>query len=469
MKKWLLAAAFFLAILSLANGILLRAFINFKSDAAKNNNIIKKEVEEKKTIPPSYISSFLEYFGKGADEDESTFLSVRNNYIENGESFIEVNLREMKLRLYAGGKEFKTLPVLSKGKEGSWWETPTGDYRVLYKSANHYSFIGKVWMPWSIQFYGNFFIHGWPYYDDGTPVSKNYSGGCVRLSTESAKEVFEFAKKGMPILILETPDFIATSSEIVPKKFSDNLAIPSISAESALVADLDSGQILLDKNSNKQLPIASLTKLMTAVVASEAINLERTVKITENMLNATVQSTPLNVGENYAVFDLLYPLLQQSSNGAAEAIASVLGRSFFVSQMNFKAKSLGMRNTNFADASGISDDNISTLSDLAKMAKYILDKRIFIFNITIGKRISVFGPGKFLNIKNFNDFAENAELIGTKNGKTGAALETIITVWKFKDKDENERRIFIGVLRSENRKADTEIILNWLKENFELN
>ena len=107
--------------------------------------------------------------------------------------FIAANLSEMRLYLFENGVATATYPILSKGKRGSRWETPTGLYKIETKEQDHFSSLGQVHMPQSMQFFGNFFIHGWPYYPDGTPVPEGYSGGCIRLSTDDATAVFEFA------------------------------------------------------------------------------------------------------------------------------------------------------------------------------------------------------------------------------------------------------------------------------------
>ena len=119
---------------------------------------------------------------------------------EKREDSVDIDLDKMELTIWKDGVS-ETFPVLSKGDPERTNETPRGDFEALYMAEKHFSSIGHVWMPYSIQFKGNFFIHGWPYYPDGTDVPKGYSGGCVRLSTADAKRVYEFVKPGMPIHI----------------------------------------------------------------------------------------------------------------------------------------------------------------------------------------------------------------------------------------------------------------------------
>ena len=111
------------------------------------------------------------------------------------------DLREMMIRFYRDGALGAEFPIVSKGKPGSLWETPTGSYHIKTKEEDHYSTIGGVWMPHSMQFFGNFFIHGWPRYADGRPVPEGFSGGCIRLSEEDAKRLFELATVGTPLFV----------------------------------------------------------------------------------------------------------------------------------------------------------------------------------------------------------------------------------------------------------------------------
>lgn len=400
----------------------------------------------------------------GARGERESFLDEREVFINEKKSFIEADLEAMRLTLYENGVSSSTFSILTKGRDGSWWETATGRYTAVSKAVNHFSSIGHVWMPWSIQFYGNFFIHGWPYYEGGKPVEKTYTGGCIRLSTEDAKQAFDFAARGMPILVFDRISRPASFTVLTAQ--SPSVKIPLFSADAALIADIDTGQTILDKNSEKTLPIASLTKLMTGVVASELIYLDRTITISPPMLKDAVQSFSLSVGTTYRAIDLLYPLLMQSSNGSARALAGFLGESEFVRQMNAKTVALGMTETKFTDPAGVSEENSSTLKDIARLSKYIVDKRRFLFDLTAGKGMDAFSKSEFSRIKNFNEFASTTELVGMKNGETLAARQVLSGVWEFKTPDGKPRRFFVGVLSSADRMADTEALLGWLQSSF---
>ena len=118
------------------------------------------------------------------------------------ENMIIADLKNMKISLIENGKVKESFGIVSKGKPGSYYETPAGDYKIESKFTNKFSNLGEVYMPYAMQFYGNFFIHGIPYYPDGTRVSTSYSGGCIRLQDADAKKIFEFSKIGTRTMIL---------------------------------------------------------------------------------------------------------------------------------------------------------------------------------------------------------------------------------------------------------------------------
>ncbi len=458
MKKIFLTLNIFLLVTAaLLGGILWRVMTRYN------------EVTER-TLNPSVVYRIMPAaqpifsVADGVRAERESFLDDRDTLISEKKSFIEADLETMRLTLYENGVTSTTFPILTKGREGSWWETATGQYSAVSKAANHFSSIGHVWMPWSIQFYGNFFIHGWPYYEGGKPVEKTYTGGCIRLSTEDAGTVFRFVTRGTPILVFDQTTRSASFSALGP--IAPNVPAPELSAEAVLVADIDTGETILDKYSGKPMPIASLTKLMTGVVASELVYLDRSIVVSPRMLVDTIQSFPLTVGASYRAIDLLYPLLLQSSNGSARALAGFLGEAEFIRQMNLKATALGMDNTTFADPSGVSEKNVSTLKDLARLSKYITDKRRFLFDLTAGKPMDAFSKSELSILENFNEFASTTQLVGMKNGETRAARQVLAGVWEFKTPDGKPRKFFIGVLSSENRKADTEALLAWLKTSF---
>lgn len=387
------------------------------------------------------------------------FESVKQNLISQNASFIEANLSSMILRFYQEGVLAKEVQIISKGKEGSWWETPAGLYQVKEKAKKVYSSFGQVYMPWGMQFQGNFFIHGWPYFPNGEPVPKGHSGGCIRLSTDDAEEIFNLSEIGMPVMIFEE----SFGDKVDTLKYEQKK--PPISATSYLVADLSNNFVFAENMSNDPHSVASITKLMTALVAVEYINVEHEVKIDSSMIAST--SVPrLEENDNVSILDLLSLLLRESSNEAALAIASPLGKNQFIELMNKKTKAIGMENTHFADTNGVLSGNVSTAEDLFVLAKYLYFNRSFILHMSAGEEDrAVYGPSQYQNLSNFNLIPGLNGIVGAKTGTSKSAQESMLAVFEMHIGNET-RPIAIIVLGSEDRKGDVETLYQHVQENF---
>ena len=410
-------------------------------------------------------SSFLDASDVKNSEAEAV-AEARQNLIQGEKDFIDVNLSAMQITLYDTGKPIDTLPLKAKGREGSFWETSTGIYAVGNKTANHFSSISKVWMPYGIQFYGNFFLHGWPYYEDGTPLPAGNSGGCIRMATEDAKIVYQFARPDMPILVFENAKRRAAYPALVTGTASST-PIPELSANVVLVADLDTSEMVVGKNVDTPFALGEVTHLMTALVASEVVNLEKSITLHAYMRDDR-DEVPFTVGARYRGFDLLYPLLMRSSKTAASALGGFLGSDAFTGQMNKKAKALGMQNTVFIDVTGNSPRNVSTLKDLAKLVQYVVEKRPFLFGVSLGANYPREGStGIFANLENGNGFAQDPALFGAVQGNSDEETSTELSVWRF-EKGNFTRTILIALEESQNSTEDTRELLEWLEENFSL-
>jgi D-alanyl-D-alanine endopeptidase (penicillin-binding protein 7) len=152
-------------------------------------------------------------------------------------------------------------------------------------------------------------------------------------------------------------------------------AMPELSAQSVLVFDQASGQPLLAKNATMQTPIASITKLMTAMLVLDAgLPLDERITLTDEDRD-TIKGTGsrLAVGSTYTRGQLLHLALIASDNRAAHALGrtSPGGVDRFVATMNRTARALGMRDTVYVEPTGLSSDNRSTAMDLAKLADYV--------------------------------------------------------------------------------------------------
>lgn len=206
-----------------------------------------------------------------------------------------------------------------------------------------------------------------------------------------------------------------------------------LTAASAIVMDVNSNKVLYEKNINEQLPIASITKIMTAVVTIEEIEDLRELTFVSNKAATTPGSKIwLREGERINYSDLLHALLIASGNDAAVAIAENVAGSeeLFVQKMNAKAKSLGMHNTNFTNPHGLDHpENYSTASDIAILAGYALKKKFIRDTIDI-KEMSITSASGFGHaLSNTNKLlGVDPEIKGLKTGSTVAAGECLVSL-----------------------------------------
>lgn len=155
-----------------------------------------------------------------------------------------------------------------------------------------------------------------------------------------------------------------------------NLTVYAISdsATSSVVLDTSSRRILYQKNKDEKRLIASITKIMTAVVAIENKNLDDVVTVGEEVLPMYGSNIYIEVGEKMTLRNLLYGLLLRSGNDAAVVLAKYVGGSEenFVKMMNKKAQEIGMKNTIFSNSHGLDEDtqNYSTAYDMALLSSY---------------------------------------------------------------------------------------------------
>lgn len=237
---------------------------------------------------------------------------------------------------------------------------------------------------------------------------------------------------------------------------------PKVSAEAYVVGDLSTGKIILAKNQNKKFPIASVSKLMTATVVKEIGNPESLVPISKKALSTEGVNGDFIINEKIKEGDILYPLLLESSNDAAEAIAEHFGRESFLIKMNKKAAELGLASTSFKDPSGLSSGNISTPFDLFNFAKYLKTEKSEVLKITTNRS---YNNKKHIWFSN-NQFLRDDGYEGGKSGYTDPALQTVISVFSIPLGEDDLHPIAITLLRSPDRHRDVENILKYLKKNI---
>jgi D-alanyl-D-alanine carboxypeptidase (penicillin-binding protein 5/6) len=243
-----------------------------------------------------------------------------------------------------------------------------------------------------------------------------------------------------------------------------------ITAESALVVDFETGNILYEKNSNKKIFPASTTKMLTAIVAIENISdYSEVVKISKNASGRNHSAFKFSKGGEISLMDLLKASLICSHNNATIALAEYVCGNVedFVKMMNLKAKEIGAVNSNFKNTNGLDSEypnHKTTAYDLALIAKYCLSNNLF-KQIVNTQKDYIHINGKEIEIKSTNDLLSYDYIGGVKTGYTENAGFCIVL---YSDKNDLELiTVVLGCSSVEDRKNDSIRLLNWAYDNFD--
>jgi len=231
--------------------------------------------------------------------------------------------------------------------------------------------------------------------------------------------------------------------------------------------DLSSNKVLFKKNEQESLPIASLTKLMTALVVLENYyELDQVVIISQAAVNQPGDQGLLTPGEALSIKNLLYIMLIESSNDAAYALAEEKGIEQFVGLMNLKTMELGLFSTNFVDVAGLSSSNYSSAEDLVILTKYLLENYPLIWQILSNEKYKLFTPqGKFHHeLTNTNELlGKIPDIIGGKTGSTLKAKGCLLLILK-NQKDQND--LIYLILGSNDRFGEMEQLIDWVNKAY---
>jgi len=269
------------------------------------------------------------------------------------------------------------------------------------------------------------------------------------------------------------PQFLTT---VLPKVMTENgywhpnlknettatIKKPDVSATSALAYDLTTDNVIYQKNITKRLPIASLTKIMTATIALENQDLDQKLTVTNNAASIGEDSMGLTENESLNLEDLLYGLILNSGNDAAETIAqdSPFGRDNFVYLMNKKAEDLGLTDTHFTNPTGLEGDGeqYSTAQDLLVMARYALENPEFAkIAATYEHDIPQTQTNKEYHLYNETNLLTSYP--GVKGVKTGYTYEAGLCLVTYLDY--NGHKIIAILLNAENRRQEMKDILDY--------
>lgn len=237
----------------------------------------------------------------------------------------------------------------------------------------------------------------------------------------------------------------------------------------ALIYDRASGQILYEKNGEKQTPMASTTKIMTAIVVLENTDLTETVTINAKAAGIGGSRLGLKKNDKITVNDLLYGLMLRSGNDAAVALAIHVGGSIegFANMMNEKAKEMRLTNSHFVVPHGLDNEgHFTTAYELAKMADYAL--KIDKFREIVSTKlttININGYPKAIN--NTNQLLGSISgVYGVKTGFTNGAGRCLVTACKRGELD--IITVIIGADTTKIRTADTIKLIEYASKNYEV-
>lgn len=210
------------------------------------------------------------------------------------------------------------------------------------------------------------------------------------------------------------------------------IKVLALSATNCVVMDLNSGRVLYNLNGDEARLIASITKIMTCLIAINYSDLDKIVVVDEDILKAYGSSVYLSVGEEIKLIDLLHGLMLRSGNDAAVAIANAVAGSMenFVYLMNEYASTIGMKNTHFVNSHGLDNNGVGNKSsayDMALLTKVAMQNDTF---------RSIFGSRNYKASSNLKDyvwagknklFSMYEYTTGGKTGYTMAAHKTLVT------------------------------------------
>jgi len=264
--------------------------------------------------------------------------------------------------------------------------------------------------------------------------------------------------------------------KIYEKTKKPDIEIQAKSAISVKIGNEGTEKILFKKEIDQPLPIASLTKLMTAVVVlenPEDYDLSKIITVSPEAVNQRENFGNLKIGDQLSIKDLLHIMLIESSNDAAYALAEVIGVDNFTEKMNQKAESLGFKNSYFVNPTGLDPENssdfknVSTARELAELGKYILNQHPQIWEISSKQIYEVFdSSGQFHHLAvNKNEFLSLVfdKIIGGKTGYTNEAGGCMILVLNGQ-KDGYYINVILGTSTIKARFEEMQKLINWLNE-----
>lgn len=402
---------------------------------------------ERTTIAAAPFIAEAEHVSSSAAYENS--IEFQLQYVPSEGRAVAVDPYMETVMLYEDGREVHAMPVRHAPDVASSDAPSHGTYAVTGMMVHMINTARRLRMPHYVRFGGRYAFHGTPTTEAGMPYTEPRRSASYELGSEDARTLYEFVATDTPVVVHGAPrSYVVVASTTLVVEGND---VPATSARAYAVADLGSGQLLLGKHMDTAYPVASVTKLMTALVAgTHAASLGELAEAPN--------------GERYMIGDLFYPLLLHSDNAVAVSLATHVGMNDFLEAMNSVAERLGMRNTSFRDASGLSPRNRSTPNDLVLLAQHLFFEHRYLLDMSSdwGAVITSM-DGVRWNIENKNKFAPDPTFVGGKLGYTDEAGQTSLAVF-IEPVGGEPHAIAIIVLDSHDWKQDTRTLRTWFME-----
>jgi D-alanyl-D-alanine carboxypeptidase (penicillin-binding protein 5/6) len=235
---------------------------------------------------------------------------------------------------------------------------------------------------------------------------------------------------------------------------------PRVKASAVYLMDMKSGRVLLQKNATQRLPPASLTKIMTALVALEQASPQQVVSIDSRALVQRAPRLKLQADEKFLLHDLLAAMLVTSANDACQAVAFHIGGEMpsFVDMMNNRAKALELSGTHFANPCGFdAPDHYSTAVDLATLTEEAMQTPTFAMIVrTLERDITSLNGQHQVHLSSTNQLLLDPDVTGVKTGFTSKAGRCLIaSMYK------NGHHVLLVGLNVKNRWKQAEQLLEY--------
>lgn len=230
-------------------------------------------------------------------------------------------------------------------------------------------------------------------------------------------------------------------------------SLRSLSASGVLIVDLDSGQTVYESRASVPRPMASLTKLMTALLIVEHHDLDEWVTVPKSVETVEGSKANLKAGDRFQVGDLLTAMLVKSANDAAHVLALYHSGTMdeFVAEMNARTRVLGLKGTTYENATGLDETaQRSTPRDLVWLTMYVLREPEIANRMAIRRATIVSQSGSVVDLTHTHTLMLNTPgILAGKTGTTDAAGECLLSVLQVGD-----RRLAVILLNSSDRYAD---------------